>query len=213
MSYLVKGLAGAAGCSGVCGGYFAFKHFHSDEDSRPTVRSLIVNSGRTLLTKESAQWVERWKEYVDSHGNSMSIEGYEEKSKNTEVVPDGFKNKCLLGVDQKVSGEEDKLFKDLSTWCVEMTTISSLISSHGKRQALNTSTGDTEEWKTSWKDYVSRSSNNSWGIDQWETAKANLETVPEGFKSKCTAKLAEKAFGVKDPRFEDVVAWCTKDKG
>ncbi|AEW45838.1 hypothetical protein MHC_04910 [Mycoplasma haemocanis str. Illinois] len=212
MNYLAKGFVGVAGCSSVCGGYFVFKHFNPDEDFRPTVRSLIVSSGRTLLTKESSQWLERWKEYVDSHENTMEIEGYEEKAKNKDLVPDEFKSKCLLGVDKKVFGAEDKLFKDLSTWCVEMTTISSLISSHGKRQILNTSTGDTEEWKASWKNYVDNSHDNSWGIDKWETVKSNLETVPDDFKSKCTSKISEKAFGVKDVKFENVISWCTKNK-
>ncbi|AEG73514.1 hypothetical protein MHF_1278 [Mycoplasma haemofelis Ohio2] len=215
MSYLVKGLAGAAGCSGVCGGYFAVKHLSSgEEDSRSTVRSLLIGSGRTVLTKESDsdQWKERWKEYVAASGNPMGIEGYATHSSNQNNVPEVFKEKCLSQLDEKVSGVEDKLFKDLSTWCVKMTAVSELINVDGKRETLNSNRGDDEGWKASWKDYIDNSKDNSWSINNWNDAKTKPDTVPPDFKTKCTSKLAEKAFGVMDIKFANVVSWCTKVK-
>ncbi|AEW45797.1 hypothetical protein MHC_04705 [Mycoplasma haemocanis str. Illinois] len=212
MSYLVKGLVGAAGCSGVCGGgYFVVNYLSWKEDSRPMAKTLIANSGRTLLNAGSDQWAARWSEYVSATGNLLGIDGYEEKAKNVSKAPEEFKNACLSKVNEKVSGEEDKLFQALAKHCVQMTTISELINSVGK-VALNTASGqDGSEWKTSWSRYVNNSEDNKWGLENWDSEKVKQE-APEAFKTKCGTKKGGNVFGVKDVEFQNYVDWCTKDK-
>ncbi|AEG73522.1 hypothetical protein MHF_1286 [Mycoplasma haemofelis Ohio2] len=210
---VATGMAAASGAAGL--GYLSSSYLIPNTekpDSRSTARELITSSGRTLLTRESPQWLERWKEYVKSNQNSMDLQGYDVKSKDQDKAPEEFKDRCLLRLDEKVSGTEDKLFQDLSTWCVSMTTISDLVTSGGKRVKLNESTGDDSEWLVSWKDYVANASSNLWGLSDWNDVKSNSTSTPTSFKNKCTEKLAEKAFGVKDPKFERVISWCTKDK-
>ncbi|AEG73499.1 hypothetical protein MHF_1263 [Mycoplasma haemofelis Ohio2] len=211
MSYLVKGLAGAAGCSGVCGGYFAINHFSGKEDNRPIAKTLITNSGRTLLDVNSDQWATRWSEYVTATGNSLGIEGYDEKAKTVDQAPKEFKDACLSKVNEKVSGEEDKLFQALAKYCIQMTTISDLIDSVGK-VALSTDSGQGgTDWKAPWDRYVKYSEDNKWGLDNWDAEKGKSE-VPEAFKTKCNTKKSGKTFGVKDVEFKNYVDWCTKDK-
>ncbi|AEW45787.1 hypothetical protein MHC_04655 [Mycoplasma haemocanis str. Illinois] len=212
MSYLVKGLIGAAGCSGICGGgYLLSQSLKGNEDNRATAKTLITSSGRTLLDASSNQWVDRWSEYVKEISNPLGIVGYDEKSKTVNQAPEEFKNACLSKVNEKVSGEEDRLFQALAKHCVQMTTISDLIDSVGKVSLDSTPSKDGAEWTAAWGNYVKYSEDNKWGLDKWEEEKGK-NTVPESFKTKCKAKKDGKAFGVKDVEFKNYVDWCTKDK-
>ncbi|AEW45807.1 hypothetical protein MHC_04755 [Mycoplasma haemocanis str. Illinois] len=213
---IVKVAIGMATIGGTTGlGYFSYSHLISStekQDFKSTVRDLISRSGRTLLTRDSPQWLERWKEYVKDNKNSMDLNGYSSKSKDQNNVPEEFKDRCFSRLNEKILGIEDKLFQDLSTWCVNMTTISDLVTAEGKRVKLNESTGDESEWLASWKNYVANASDNLWELNDWGSVKSNLTSTPTSFKNKCIEKLAEKAFGVKDVKFERVISWCTKDK-
>ncbi|AEG73505.1 hypothetical protein MHF_1269 [Mycoplasma haemofelis Ohio2] len=209
MSYLVKGLAGAAGCSGLAGGgYWASKYLGSGEDSRSTAKSLIIDSGRTLLGVNSDQWVDRWSEYVNSGGNGFGIEGYSESSKNKSSVPDAFKNACLNKVNEKVSGTEDPLFQNLSTYCISMTAITQLVTNEGREMLSDSNDGDG--WNAAWTSYLSNPEGNKWNIPNWNTQTSG--SVPQELKTNCTSKKAEKAYGVKDIKFQNVRDWCTKAK-
>ncbi|CBY93187.1 hypothetical protein HF1_11790 [Mycoplasma haemofelis str. Langford 1] len=194
MSYLVKGLAGAAGCSGVCGGYFAINHFSGKEDNRPIAKTLITNSGRTLLDANSDQWAARWSEYVTATGNSLGIEGYDEKAKTVNQAPKEFKDACLSKVNEKVSGEEDKLFQALAKYCIQMTTISELIDSVGKVVLSTTSGQDGTEWTASWDRYVKYSEDNKWGLDKWSEEKVK-QTVPDTLKLNVMRRRVERLLG------------------
>ncbi|CBY93256.1 hypothetical protein HF1_12480 [Mycoplasma haemofelis str. Langford 1] len=213
MSYLVKGLAGAAGCSGVCGGgYLLSQSLKVHEDHRVTAKSLIVDSGRTLLTSDSNQWTERWSEYVTATGNPLGISDYEKVSQDKQKAPESFKHACLTKVEEKVSGEDDSLFKSLSTYCIEMTAISQLITNGNTREVLSDS-NDEVGWKAAWANYINNSEGNKWGLTNWDNDKKNPQSVPQDLKTKCGTKKGEKAYGVRDIKFRNVIDWCTKAKG
>ncbi|AEW45826.1 hypothetical protein MHC_04850 [Mycoplasma haemocanis str. Illinois] len=213
MNYLVKGLAGVVGCSGVCGGgYLLSQSLKDNKDGRFTAKTLISASGRTLLTSSSNQWVDRWSEYVKVAGNPLGIPNYDKESLDTQKVPEAFKNACLTKVDEKVSGEDDLLLKALSIHCIEMTDISQLITSGNTREVLSDS-NDEDGWKTAWSNYINNPEGNKWELTNWDTDKQNLQSVPQDLKTKCKVKKGEKAYGVKDIKFQNVIDWCTKEKG
>ncbi|CBY93247.1 hypothetical protein HF1_12390 [Mycoplasma haemofelis str. Langford 1] len=209
----LKLLLSALGGVGLVGSAFVvgiLKNQGSSDEKRPTVKSLIVSSGRTLLKSNSDQWNDRWSEYVAAKGNPLGIDGYDEKSKVTNAAPEEFKQACLEKAEERVLGVVDKLFIDISTYCIEMTTISNLIASRNK--VALASSGDDAGWKESWARYIKESAENGWEVGDWDNAKGKPTEVPEDFKSKCTTKLIEKAYGVEDVKFKNVISWCTKDK-
>ncbi|AEG73575.1 hypothetical protein MHF_1339 [Mycoplasma haemofelis Ohio2] len=211
---LAKSAVGLGAVSGTAGlGYLSF-HYASSDSEKTSISELFKKEGRTLLSKgeDDEQWKERWNAYVTEDKDSWKLEDYSSKKSDVSKAPDSFVNKCLLNSEVKVLGISDPLYLAVVKNCSKEFKIEDLVTSVGKREKLNSSSGDDAEWKTSWQDYIKNSPDNKWNIENWSSSKSTPDTVPPSFKTTCTSKLAEKAFGVKDIKFENVVAWCTKDK-
>ncbi|AEW45835.1 hypothetical protein MHC_04895 [Mycoplasma haemocanis str. Illinois] len=213
MSFL-KVAAGLGAVSGTAGlGYLSF-HYSSSNSKKVTISELFKKEGRTFLSKgaDVEQWKERWNSYVTENKDSWKLEDYSSQKSDVSKAPDSFVNKCLLNADVKVTGISDSLYLEVVKNCSKEFKVEDLVTSEGKRTKLNSASGDDAEWKSSWQDYIRNSPDNKWNIENWASAKLTPDTVPQDFKTKCTSKLAEKAFGIKDIKFENVIAWCTKNK-
>ncbi|AEG73564.1 hypothetical protein MHF_1328 [Mycoplasma haemofelis Ohio2] len=214
---MAAGIGAVGGASGL--GYLASHHFTSPEEEKKTsISKLFEQEGRTLLVKgqDDTQWNSRWKSYVDGGQNVWNLKDYESTKTNTATASETFVNACVSNSQIEVSGVEDPLYQQVVKNCSKEFKISELVNKNSKFTVLSTDGNSEEEaWKSAWQSYLDDNTNgNPWGLSEstWSNVKANRNSLPDDFKSKCKSKADETAFWEKDSKFLNFIRWCSKSK-
>ncbi|AEW45839.1 hypothetical protein MHC_04915 [Mycoplasma haemocanis str. Illinois] len=200
--------------SGVTGlGYLSFNYLFSNTEKKIPIYKLFEEQGRTLLSKglDDDQWNDRWKGYVAEDKDYWKLEGYSDKKSDPSKAPEAFIDKCLSNSKLEVSGIDDPSYKQVVKNCSKEFKVDALVTSDNKITNLNTSSGDEEGWKASWKNYlVDNGDKNPWSLSDWNEKKSQENQFSSDLKTKCGTKKEEKVFGTKDPKFLNFVRWCSK---
>ncbi|OAL10596.1 hypothetical protein A6V39_00830 [Candidatus Mycoplasma haematobovis] len=94
--------------------------------------------------------------------------------------------------------------------------ISKLLEQENKYTLLLTSgTDNASEWETAWNNYKTANTDKALGKDKWKLEGwkvGGLEQMPANFKSICSQKSQEKIKDKKDPKYQNVIDYCSRPK-